>query len=247
MPAYIVDLDAKGPIRLTDDCISNSYHFTRAEGGGTGFRFSINVSAANSNAEAEGKARAEAKLLLDCLSFTTKASLELSVLGSTSVPTEGEPVHRAAHLITNSLLAAGGTPAQMQTGVDMRNRLREHERKNSLATSLHWYCRGLSESDLTDRFVDYWVAMEVLANSYPATVDAQICRNCGVELRSRPYSGLLREYLREIGMRTESTRVDDYEQKRGDLFHSGRTEGALEVLQEIEQVLRTCFQREIYG
>ena len=144
------------------------------------------------------------------------------------------------------VFSAGGTPAQMQTGVDMRNRIREHGRKNPLATALHWYCRGLSESDLTDRFVDYWVAMEVLANSYPATVEAQTCGNCGVELRSRTYSGLLREYLREIGMRTESARVDYYEQKRGDLFHSGRTEGAVEVLPEIEQVLRTCFRREIY-
>ena len=55
MPAYKVDLGVKGPIRLTDDCIANTYHFTRAESGGTGFRFSIDVSAANSNAEAEEK------------------------------------------------------------------------------------------------------------------------------------------------------------------------------------------------
>ncbi len=129
----------------------------------------------------------------------------------------------------------------------MAERLTGRPKSEILRRVLRWWSRGVGDSDSVDTFVDFWVALEALADSYEGNnVQPQTCE-CGRLIKSRPINGVLRAYLRFLGMNDDAELISKLSSARADLIHYALSEEALKYLPEVSRILKTCIQKEVDG
>lgn len=113
--------------------------------------------------------------------------------------------------------------------------------------AVHWYMKGMKDSDFVDRFISHWIALEALSNLYEGDVEPYTCPNqdCKHILHPRPHGSVLRSFLKSLGLKNVSNDIKQMSNIRGDLFHKGKrlkeATSSQPILQEIlkQSILKT--------
>lgn len=243
MQIFQVHLEVKGDLHLSEEFTLDSYRFIP---GPEGFSIIFGIDAPSTEV-AKTASASEAQLLVDCFTFAKGPSLQYHVRQITQVPGK-EPGSQVATGQAFSTARAHIVVTEGRSGispvVDLTKRVTGHDKAEVLGRVLRWYARGASDIDGVDKFVDYWVALEALADSYEGQVEAHNCQNCGHTINPRPVSGILRAYLRSLGMSEAADRVSTLQDARSELVHEASTR-ALEHLAEAQGILKNCIQREL--
>jgi hypothetical protein len=244
MPVYQTQVEVKGDVRLAEEFILDGYQFSpRPEG----FSLVFSIDAA-SNEAAKKYSDAKVQLLMDCITFAKGQSLQYHISQVTEMPGKkpGSQVVTAQVFITATahvVLTEG--KAGIVPAVELAKQVLSHDKAEVLGRVLRWHARGTTDTDSLDKFVDYWIAMEVLADSYEGDdVEAYVCPKCNHVLNPRPVNGVLRAYLRFLGMKEAADRVSDFSYERAKLFHEASPK-ALEHLPEVLGILKACIQKEL--
>lgn len=242
MPKFQVEFSVSGAVRIESEQSVDGYRFTPFD---NGFRLMLEVSA-DSHDEAEAQAGATARLLLDCLTFFMGIPFEIGMVQSTSIltPEEREGTIRASIPVTGTV-AGKISEGDLAQAVRHANRVEGHQKTGLLIRVLRWFARGAADPDPIDKFIDYWVGLEALANSYHGDVAPRICEACGHTLDPRPVTGLLRAYFTSLDLRDEAGKVSELQSNRSDLLHEGLESRALESLTEVQRILQSSIEREI--
>jgi hypothetical protein len=243
MPVYQTQVQVKGDLRLAEELTIDDYHFSPLPEG-FGLAFSIE---ATSNETAKTASDSRLQLLMDCLTFAKGPSLQYHIHQITQVPGRdlGSQVATGQAFITarvHVVITEGR--AGIMLGVDLTSRVTSHSKAEVLERVLRWYARGSIDTDSIDKFLDYWVALEALADSYEGKVQPHECQKCGHTVNPRLINGVQRAYLESLGMIEEAGKVSTLAQARGKLFHEGSV-GALKYLSEVQAVLKSCVQKEL--
>ncbi len=246
MSVFEVELTISGDLRLSSEFAAEVYRFSPSP---TGFNLVFDVSA-GSVEQARSQAAARVQVLIDCITFTRGPSLRYAISRITERPgvgeqlpgglTEAVSISAIAHIV-HGTSREGITPA-----LELARRLETHRRAEVLTRAIRWFSRGIGDPDNIDRFVDYWVALEALANSYEGSdVEAHACQDCGHVINPRPVGGLMRAYLNSLGMTREAETISTLSSRRGELFHRAVATRAVESSPEVQGILRACIVREI--
>lgn len=242
MPLFQVQLVVEGDLRLSEEFTLDGYQFSPTP---EGFSLIFQIEAVSSEV-AKKDAAAKVQLLMDSITFAKGTSLRHRFSQITEMPSrEGgsQVLSTEVYLGADAYLVFKEGREGIAPAFDLAKRIPGHKKADVLARVLRWHARGTSDSDSVDKFVDYWVALETLANSYEAEVVPEVCR-CGRTVRKRPVNGILRAYLESLGMVEAADRISTLGQARGKLFHVASTE-ALEYLSEVQGILKTCIQKEL--
>jgi len=242
MPVYQTQVEVKGDLRLAEEFIQDGYQFSpRPEG------FSLVFSVdATSNEAAKKYSNAEVQLLMDCITFAKGQSLQYHIRQVTEIP--GKPgsqvVTGQAFITATAHVVVTEGKAGIVPAMELAKQVLSHGKAEVLGRVLRWHARGTTDTDSLDKFVDYWIALEVLADSYKGDVEAYVCPKCKHVLNPRPVNGVLRAYLRFLGMKEAADRLSDFSDERAKLFHEASPK-ALEHLPEVLSILKTCIQKEL--
>jgi len=245
MPLFEVELAIAGDLRLSREFTAEGYHFSPST---NGFSLVFDVSAGSSE-EARSQATAKAQVLVDSITFTKGPSLRCFVSRITQRrgPEEGTSrvLTTTVSIAADAYLVLKCSPEGIEPGLQMARRVESHPKAEVLTRALRWFARGVADSDKVDKFADFWIALEALADSYEGTdVEPYLCKSCRHVINPRPVGGLLRAYLRSFGMNTEAESMHTLSAKRGKLFHRALESRALESLGQVERILKTCIQHE---
>lgn len=248
MPVYQTQVEVKSDLRLAEEFIQDGYQFSpRSEG--FSLVFSIDAPA---NEAAEKYSNAKVQLLMDCITFAKGVSLHYHISQVVEMPrlTPGSQVatgygHTSVtvHVVVTEG-RAGVLPAVELTKQILRINETDHSKAEVLGRVLRWYARGTSDADSLDKFIDYWIALEALADSYEGKVEPFDCDVCGHTINPRPVNGVLRAYLRSLEMIEEAKRISALAEVRSNLFHEASTK-ALDYLPEVQAILKSCIQKEL--
>lgn len=246
MSVFEMELTISGDLRLSDGFEAEGYRFSPLP---TGFNLTFDVSA-GSMEEARSQAAARTQLLIDSITFTRGPSLRYAISRVTERPRVGaQPPGRFAEAVGISAVAhivLGTSREGIAPALELVRRLENHRRGEVLTRALRWFSRGIGDTDSIDKFVDYWVALEALVNSYEGTdVEPHLCQTCGHVINPRPIGGLSRAYLNSLGMLKEAELMSNLSPRRGELFHRALAARALESLADVQGILKTCIVREI--
>jgi hypothetical protein len=246
MPLFEIQTDVRSDLWLTEECALDDYQFL-PKPDGFGLQFEIEGASIE---EARRKAVAKVQLLVDAITFTKGPSSHYNLSKVTQLPTKqaGSP-----QVLTSEVSISASAYFVLKTGregiadgVSLAGQVLRNEKAEVLTRVLRWYARATAETDTTDKFIDYWIALEALADSYTGEVDAYECPRCEHVLNPRPVNGLLRAYLRSLGMNQAADRIPALAGLRGKLFHEALT-GASEYIQEVQEMLRNCITGEMAG
>jgi len=243
MPLYQTQVEVKGDLRVAEEFIHDGYQFSpRPEG----FRLVFSVDAPSNDA-AKKYSDARLQLLMDCITFAKGTSLRYHVTQVTEMPDResGSQVLTVQAFITSTAhVVVMEREAGIVPAVNLTAQVLSHDKAELLGRVLRWYVRGTADADGLDRFVDFWIALEALANSYQGDVEVSVCPKCKHVLNPRPVNGILRAYLKSLEMNEAAERVTGLSNERAKLFHEASPK-ALEHLPEVQNILKTCIQKEI--
>jgi len=247
MPVFQGELVVKGELRLSQEFECEGYRFSPAS---EGFNLVFEVEA-TSPEDARSRLTARAELLLDSLTFVKGPSLRYSLVRMTQKPTAdggalgGQLLTHEAFMGLSMILVATTNQDGINPALEMARQVSNHPKSELLTRVLRWYSRGVSDSDNVDRFVDFWVALEALADSYEGEdIQPHICQ-CGRLINLRPINGVMRAYLKSLGMKEDAELVSTISSARGDLFHRALTPDALKHIPDVQRILKICIQKEI--
>ncbi len=242
MPLFQVHLVVDGDLRLSEEFTLDGYQFSpRPEGFGLTFQIE-----ATSSEVAKKDAYAKVQLLMDSITLAKGPSLRHHFRQITKMPSkEGSQVLTTeVYASTDAYLVIKEGKEGIVPAIELAKRIPGHKKADVLARVLRWHARGTSDSDSVDKFVDYWIALETLADSYGDKVEPYVCQDCGYTVNQRPVNGVLRAYLRSLEMVEAAERISTLAEARAKLFHEASTR-ALEYLSEVQGILKTCIQKEL--
>jgi len=107
--------------------------------------------------------------------------------------------------------------------------------------AINWFIKGMKDSDFVDRFISHWIALEALSNLYEGEVEPYTCPNqdCQHILNPRPHGSVLWSFLKSLGLKNESTDVNQMSKIRGNLFHEGkRLKEAASSQPKLQEILK---------
>lgn len=246
MVLYRVQVEVEGALRLQEEFTLDGFQFVPTS---NGFSLIFQLDASSTEG-ARRNADAQVQLLMDSLTFEKGPSLHYRICGINEVPrTESgsQVVTGQAFMTTNAYLVITEPRAGLVPAFELINKILSHSKRELLTRVLRWYARGTGDIDKMDKFTDYWVALEALANSYNGEVEAFVCPNpkCRLTLNPRPVNGILRAYLKSLGMTEEAERMSTLTKARSKLFHEASTARALENLAEVQAILKDCIHKEL--
>lgn len=246
MSAFEVQLTISGDLRLASEFAVEGYRFSPSP---TGFNLVFDVSAASIE-DARTEAAERAQLLIDSITFTKGPSLRLFVNRVSEKTRAGEQspgkLTTAVSISANAYIVLEISQEGIIPALELAKHMQSHQKAKVLTRALRWFSQGIGDHDNIDKFVDCWVALELLANSYEGRdIEAHRCQGCGHVINPRPRGGLLRAYLKSLGMIKEAESISTLSSGRGELFHDALATHALESLTEVQRILKTCIQREI--
>jgi hypothetical protein len=248
MPVFEIESAITGDLRLSGEFTAQGYRFSPST---NGFSLIFDV-LAESVEEARLQAAVKVQALVDSITFVTGPSLGWVVARITEKP---DPQQRSpltltatANIGASVYIVLTTTPEGIAPGLEMARRLENHPKRELLTRALHWFARGVADSDKVDKFADWWIALEALADSYEG-VDIQpyLCEACGHMINPRPIGGLLRAYLQSFRMNAETDSMSALSAGRAELFHRALESHALDSLGEVGRILKICIQHEING
>jgi len=217
MPTFRAQLAVIGDLRLPAGFEHSGYQFSPTS---EGFNLAFQVEAGSID-EARSLAVATTRLFTDTLTFRKGTSLSYHLMGIIEQPArKGQPQTVAlgfGHVTATAHIVVGATQDDFESSLMLTARVRNHPKSELLTRCLRWYARGIRDSDNLDRFVDSWIALEALANSYEGNVEPDV-RQCGRVIRSRPVNGLMRTYLRSLGMNDQVESISRLSTQEVDCF-----------------------------
>jgi len=116
----------------------------------------------------------------------------------------------------------------------------------TLNRAFAWYEKACFETDLVSKFLDYWVALEVLSGLFRGDVPIEKCQECGRVLDSN--RARLKAFLQDLGMTDEEREItgkNGLMNRRGKIFHRGKSELADKDIDDLKRILLTSIDRII--
>jgi len=120
--------------------------------------------------------------------------------------------------------------------------------KELVLRAIGWYSRGVADTsaDLMFKFMDHWISLETLSNTYRGKVKPTKCRSCGQTLSKRPVRSVLREFLTSLGYQESVQDIMKCSDIRNRLFHRADAEDEARDMQPILTLtLRNCILKTL--
>ncbi len=129
----------------------------------------------------------------------------------------------------------------LKDAVELVRRVSSNASMELFHRAMSWYARDVADSDLVDKFIDHWIALETLSNTYHGPVEARNCPHCGNIIDPKPDRAVLRGFLNHLGLQAHTKTVMECSDIRGRLFHEARaTEEARSMQPILTEALRQC-------
>lgn len=136
------------------------------------------------------------------------------------------------------------TPEILKDAVGLVQRISSDPSMELFHRAMSWYARGIADSDLVDKFIDHWIALETLSNTYEGPVDPRKCPYCDNVIDPKPDRAVLRAFLHHLKLQDFTETVMESSGIRGRLFHEARaTEEARSMQPLLTNALRHCLFR----
>jgi hypothetical protein len=127
------------------------------------------------------------------------------------------------------------------SALEMMQRMTVDPSKELLSRAMSWYSRGLRETDLVDKFIDHWVALETLSNTYTGPTEPRKCPHCDNIIDRRPDRAVLRGFLKGLGLQGNWKIAMQYSDIRGRLLHEAKaTNEAASQQPLLTNLLKLC-------
>ncbi len=111
---------------------------------------------------------------------------------------------------------------------------------------LSWYGKGIRDSDIIDRFISHWIALEALSNLYTGYVEPYKCK-CGNVLNRRPHGAILRAFLESHGLKDNIRDIMKISGVRGELLHKGqRLKDAVSYQHKLQDILTQSILKTLF-
>lgn len=237
MPRFMAIFNVKAPVVLSSSSVSRGVEFVPAAAGfvvkkeveGTTF------DKAESSAELWACSFREAF----CLVKKTPVRIDLDRVeqvgpAGPTLEARGFLHHSITARITVSLEAD-----EISTTLEVAEKLNAQNPDSLVMRAANWYVRGQADSDPLDRFIDHWIGLETLSNTYSGQVDPSRCMCCDNIINSRPHGGVLRAFLSNRGLGHKAELAMELANIRGKLFHvATAVEQAVSKLPDLTSLLQ---------
>jgi hypothetical protein len=246
MPTFSAEMAISGDLRITDAFMLDGYSF---EPTASGFTLIFEVSASSLD-EAQRLAAENAGLIIDALSFTKGPALSFSLKRLNEKPDEKKAASGAITL-TGIVTISASAYVVLKTGkdgvkpgIELAKRVKNLRKAQALIRSLRWYARGVGDSDPVDKFVDFWLGFESLSLTFNGSdVQAHTCGKCGAVINPRPFGGVMRAYLKSVGLHADAESISHLTSVRSDLMHRATPPTETDV-KEVQELLKKCIHEE---
>jgi hypothetical protein len=125
---------------------------------------------------------------------------------------------------------------QLTPGIQSRQ-----SEKDPWRRALNWYVRGVSDSDRTDKFIDFWISLETLSQLYDGHVEPYRCPHCDEITNPRPDARVVLAFLSDLKIKMPGNLVNVLTKIRGPLFHDAKAMKEAQTIQALlKSVLSEC-------
>ena len=140
------------------------------------------------------------------------------------------------------------TPEILRDAIGLVERISSDTSMELFHRAMSWYARGVADSDLVDKFIDHWIALETLSNTYEGPVDSRKCPRCDSVIDPKPDRAVLRAFLNHLDLQNLTETVMESSGIRGRLFHEARaTEEARSMQPILTEALKHCLFKCLAG
>ena len=193
------------------------------------------------------KVKEWAETLADTLALIKGVPVQAVLRGATQV---SEPVWKGeiGTVSAMSHMESKAEPVQepLTEGVftsasDLVQKITADPSKELFSRAMSWYSRGLRETDLVDKFIDHWIALETLSNTYTGPTEPKKCPYCNEVVDPKPDRAIVRGFLKSLGLQGNQKIAMKCNDIRGRLLHEAKATSEATALQPLlTNLLKTC-------